>query len=287
MNIGRTEILHLENQELAARWYSDASMEVAVKKTGVYWNSGPVGIQETGPAEVGHVWLRNERSSCEQYPARFIVKREGEAFRVSVLDQRGATVGTLRCSWSLDEGSLCFSLLEADASLPSLIFPTPFHAASLVVPQGIGRWYRKPVPGRWLHRFNILSMRWFGGLSTGDDHGYVAIFTKGHQDAGISIHQTCISPLWLKSLGQWAGERTVTYRFVTGGYVGLAREYRKWAIDVKLHKPLTEKIRACPNAGSMLGGREVGFFLGRTIARSRYEDGLEAVMNSARTSGSC
>jgi len=275
MNDRRVEVLALQNDDLAFTWYSDASMEVRAKQTGAQWLAGPVAIQELGSADAGHVWLRNERSQCEQYPARFAVRAEGDTFRVSVFDQLGQSVGDLRCRWTLEGPWLRFTLLAADESLPSLIFPTPFFANSLVVPQGIGRWYRKPLSSRYLHRFGTLSMRWFGGLAEGDDNGYLAVFTDRHQDAGISMHQSCISPLWLKSLGQWSGPRTISYRFTSGGYVGLAREYRQWAMDNRLHVPLVEKIRRCPKVAHLLGGRELLFFLARTFARSRYEDTLQ------------
>ena len=50
---------------------------------------GPVVFQEEGPVDEGAVWLRTDRSICEQYPGGFSGIPEGNGFRFWVLDTEG------------------------------------------------------------------------------------------------------------------------------------------------------------------------------------------------------
>jgi hypothetical protein len=178
----------------------------------------------------------------------------------------------------LDGSWLRFELLSIDEELPSLVFPPPLEASSLVLPRGIGQWIRRPSEGRSIHRlYAALNMRWFGGLQADDDKGYIAVWTQGHQNAGVLTTGFQAMSVWLKSLGKWETPLTVSYRFTSGGYVGLARTYRAWAIENKLHKPLTQKIEEVPHVGLLRGGRELNCYLGHTLAANRFEQQFKPI----------
>jgi hypothetical protein len=178
----------------------------------------------------------------------------------------------------LDGIWLRFELLSIDDALPSLVFPPPLEASSLVLPQGVGKWIRKPLGGRAIYRlYSGLNMRWFGGLQADEDMGYLAVWTQGHQNAGVLTTGFLAMSTWLKSLGKWQTPMTVSYRFTSGGYLGLARAYRAWAIENKLHKSLTQKIEELPNVALLLGGRELNCYLGHTLAASRFQQTMQPI----------
>lgn len=282
-------ILSLGNTQAGFELHDDASASIVDRTTGRRWTMGPVAHQEDNPIDVGHVWLRTGRSQCEQYPGRFRLVQEGDHLRATVIGPLGRTVGTFACSFALDGPWLVFTLLGIDESLPSLIFPPAINAASLVLPIGIGAWYRKPLSSRRIVRFySGLNMRWFGGLADGDDHGYLAVLEQNHADCGMSLTQTHCSPVYFRSLDTWAKEsfpRVVRYRFTRGGYVGLAKAFRQFAIDAGIHRPLREKLESCPNLSRLIGGRELNCYLGSTTTPDRLEDQLRPVPEDLRRAG--
>ena len=282
-------VLSLHSDQMSFELHDDASAAIIDRSTDRQWSMGPVVYQEDGPIDVGHVWLRTGRSICEQYPGRFRVAKERDHLRVSVIGQLGETRGTFACSFKLDGPWLVFTLLEIDESLPSLIFPPAINAASLVLPIGVGAWYRKPIASRRIVRFySGLNMRWFGGLAEGDDHGYIAVLEQNHADCALSLTQTHCSPVYLRSLNSWAQQsfpRVVRYRFTQGGYVGLAKAFRQFAIESGIHRPLRDKVEACPNLSRLIGGRELNCYLGDSVTPERLEDRLEPVPDELRRLG--
>jgi hypothetical protein len=196
--------------------------------------------------------------------SRLQVENDTESIvRCTLLDELHQPLGDFRVRIHLDGIWLRFELLSIDDALPSLVFPPPLEASSLVLPQGVGKWIRKPLGGRAIYRlYSGLNMRWFGGLQADEDKGYLAVWTQGHQNAGVLTTGFLAMSTWLKSLGKWQTPMTVSYRFTSGGYVGLARAYRAWAIENKLHKSLTQKIEELPNVALLLGGRELNCYLG-------------------------
>ncbi len=120
-------------------------------------------------------------------------------------------------------------------------------------------------------------MRWFGGLQADEDKGCLAVWTQNHQNAGVLTTGFLAMSAWMKSLGKWETPMCVSYRFTTGGYVGLARAYRAWAIENGLHKPLTQKIEETPQLALLLGGRELNCYLGHTLTKARYAETFRAI----------
>jgi hypothetical protein len=253
-----------ENEFLSVSLHADASVDIRDKTNGATWRMGSVAFQEDGPVEVGHVWLRTDRSLCEQFPGRFHGVREGDAIRFTLLGREGQPVGDFHCEFRLDGPWFEVRVVQIDESLPSLVFPPPIQTESLVVPQGVGRWIKKPLADRRFWVFPAhLNMRWFGGLR--GEHGWLAIVDEGYTDAGVLATQLTATTGWLKSLDRWQGPRAVRYRFVKGDYVTLAKTFRAYAKAKGLFRSLAEKAQSNPALQNLIGSRAVFFWLARTL----------------------
>jgi hypothetical protein len=274
-------VLQLDNDLLSVAIHEDASAAFLDRATGERWEMGPVALQEEGPIDIGHVWPRSERSICEQFPGRFRVAAEGEGLRVMVLGREREPVGSFRLSVALDGAWVRFTITDIEEDLPSLVFPTPIVSESLVLPRGVGQWVRTPMASRYfLSFYGQLNMRWFGGLR--GDRGWIGIFDEGHEDGGVMATGLSLSPGWLKSLGRWGASRTVSYRFVTGGYVGLAKAYRSWAVEKGLHRSLAEKMDEVPALRNLLGGRILSFMQASPTHAEPFVDRLTPVPDHIR-----
>jgi hypothetical protein len=265
-----------ENHDLAVTIYADASADIRDKHTDTHWRMGRVALQEEGSVDIGHVWLRTTRSICEQYPGRFRGEAIGNTLRFALLGREGRTVGQFTCRVRLDGPWLELQIGDIDETLPSLVFPPPIESESLVLPTNVGRWVRSPLAERHIWAYpGHLNMRWFGGLR--GDNGWMAILHEGAPDSGVLATELAVAPLWFKSLGRWAEPRTLRYRFTSGGYVGLAKAFRAYAIEHGLHRPLTEKIAEIPAAGDLRGGRILAMMQAYGVRPERYEDQLRPV----------
>ncbi|MFA6286191.1 MAG: DUF5696 domain-containing protein [Opitutaceae bacterium] len=260
-----------ENEFLAVTVHADASADIHDKTNHASWRMGSVAFQEEGPIEVGHVWLRTDRSLCEQFPGRFQGTREGDTIRFTLLGREGQPVGDFRCKFHLDGPWFECRVVQVDEGLPSLVFPTPIQSESLVVPQGAGRWIKKPLAGRHFWVFPAhLTMRWFGGLR--GEHGWIGIVDEGYQDAGVLAANMTATTGWLKSLGRWQGPRSVRFRFVRGNYVALAKTFRAYAQAKGFFRSLVEKAQTTPALKNLIGSRAVFFWQARTLHPERRED---------------
>lgn len=266
---------HAENEQLAVTIFADASAAIHAKATGARWRMGHVALQEDNPIDIGHVWLRTTRSICEEFPGRFRGEAHDDHLRFTLLGREQQPLGQFAVAPRLDGPWLELRIFEIDAALPSLVFPPPIQSESLVLPQGVGRWLRAPLAERhvWVYPAH-LNMRWFGGLH-GDD-GWLAILHEGAENAGVLATGLSVAPVWLQSLGRWTASRTLRYSFTRGGYVGLARTFRAYAIAQGLHRSLREKIEATPALGNLLGGRVLSLMQAHSRSRTRYEDRLQA-----------
>jgi len=257
------ELAHIEDAQLAVTIFTDAVMRITDKVNEQMWKTSPVAIQEEGPIDLGHVWTRTSRSFCEQYPGRFVAKKQGNHIHLTLLGRQNRVVGTVVIDIQLQSGWLVCRILEVSESLPSLIFPPPVICDSLVIPNGAGLWLRKPPSNTRFDRkfypfFSNLNMRWFGGIK--EDACWLAILDEGMPDSGAFRSNRSISPVWLKSLGKWKPPFSVRFRFDKGNYVTLAKIFRKWAMQNKLFKSLDEKIDTNPNLRHFVGGRMLSFY---------------------------
>lgn len=268
----------LSNEYISLVLNEDASAELTDLKSGLVWRMGPVATQEDKEMDVGHNWLRSERSICEQYPGRFRGQVETDHIHFTVYGLLQREMGKFTCQYRLNGPWLEVEVLDIDDTLPNLMFPTPIESECLVLPSGEGKLIRKSK-GRYDRRFYrflmSLNMRWFGGLR--GEQGWLAIVDEGHADAGVLQTQLCTTPVWTKSLGRWQGRRVVRYRFTTGGYVGMAKAFRTWAKENGCFKTLQEKMESCPSIANLIGGRGVSFFMASTFKKSRYEERCEQI----------
>lgn len=255
----------LENEYIRATLFNDASAEIRDKKTGRTWKMSPVAIQDEGEIEQGHFWLRKERSMSEDYPGRFIGKKQGDAFRFTMIGRLNALKGEFSCRLKLEQQWLKFEISDIDAGLPSLVFPPPIYNDALVIPSGIGKLIRKKDTGiysRFFYTFfTHLNMRWIGGLK--DDAAWMGIFGDNFEDSGAHIVNGLTAPGWLKSLGKWRNKYSISYCFMKGGYVELAKAYRQWAKENGLFRTLEEKMREKPALKNYAGGRLLSFYEAR------------------------
>ena len=257
-----SKLKHLENEFLSVQIFSDASAKITDKANNVNWDIGPVAVQEEGPIDIGHIWVRTKRSFCEQYPGRFIGKPAGNYIDFMLLGRQNQVMGHLVCNPILENDWLIYKIIKIDESLPCLVFPPPVICESLVIPSNIGKWLRKPPAEsrfeRYFHPFwTDLNMRWFGGIK--GSGAWLAILDGGMPDAGAVTVNRSISPAWLKSLGQWSPPFSVRYKFTKGDYVTLAKTYRKWAIENGIFKSLEEKISENSLLKNYIGGRLLSF----------------------------
>ncbi len=265
-----------DNDHLSVEAFEDASMLVRVADGERRWRFGSIALQEHGPIVEDVAWQRRQRTECETYPGRFRVRREGATLRAELLDQLGVVRGSLRYTIELEGPWLRLTLLEIDRALPSLAFPPAVGCDSLVIPTGIGQWLREPLSERlFLQQTGHLNMRWVGGLR--DGAGWLAIFDEGFEDTGVSLTRLAASPVWLRSLGRWRPPYTIRYGFVQGGYVELARAYRRWAAQAGLFRSLRDKRDACPAVDALIGGRNLSIMQAMPICAQRFADRLEPV----------
>lgn len=267
----QTSLWTAENEFLSVVVHADASAVIYDKINDATWRMGPVALQEDGPIDAGHVWLRTDRSMCEQFPGRFRGKRESDLCCFTLLGREGQELGDFRCRFLLDGPWFDCRVMDVDECLPSLIFPTPIESESLVVPQGVGRWIKKPLSGRHFWVFPAhLTMRWFGGLQ--GEHGWLGIVDEGYQDAGVMAANMTATTGWLKSMNRWQGKRSVRFRFVRGNYVELAKIFRAYAKTKGFFRSLAEKARATPALENLIGSRALFFWQCRTLHPERRQD---------------
>lgn len=262
-------ILSLANDHLHFDLLADASFVVLDKKTGTTWRSHAVTWQDKDLIANDVVWNRKERYWADYFIARFKAERvaEGTA-RISMFGPPWTDVWhSFTAKWSLEGRSLVFAAEAIDEALQCLNFPPAIQCASVVLPDGVGRWIREDQPSMtcdFSTQNNGLNMRWAGGLDAGAQAGWLMIFEEGYADAGIYRSNLSVTPCWLKSKGAWGPRRSVRYAFTEGGYVGLAKRFKSWAKDHRIYRTLAEKMEQTPELKHLLGGRIVSLFMSST-----------------------
>jgi hypothetical protein len=269
-------IWHQENKYLSVKISQNGATTIYLKSANVTFRMGAVALQEDNPVDLGHVWLRTDRSVCEEYPGHFSITPEGDALRVTLLGRENRPIGQFIIAPRLDDDWFELSILEIEETIPSLVFPPPIESESLVLPKGVGQWMRTPLsyPTRqfWVYPAH-LNMRWIGGLNGA--YSWIAIFTQGFAQSGTLIAQMSAAPAWLKSQGTWRDmPRTVRYHFQPGSYVQLAKTFRAYAQHHGLFRSLAEKIGEFPAADNLRGGSILSLMLADSTSRDRYEDML-------------
>jgi hypothetical protein len=268
-----TSILSIDNEHLHVDLFDDASANITDKARGGAWRVGSLALQDEGPIDVGHCWLRTERSLCETFPASFKGQVLGQGVRFRLFGRGDEPLGSFTTRWLLDGPDLVVHIDEVDESLPSLVYPPPIECESLLVPMNVGRWIRRPLSERKFWTFwSHLSMRFVAGLS--GERGWMCIFEEGRHDAGAMVTRLSASPGWLKSMGRWT-PRSMRYRFFDGGYVGAAKCYRRYAFERGIFVSLRDKLERQPEARAMVGGHVLSIMQARPesarFARERFD----------------
>lgn len=281
-------ILCCANANIRVNLRSDGTLSLE-KPGDSPWATIPVVHQEEGSIDVGAVWLRNERSICEQFPGRFRARAVSPSMaRIEVTDDLEVERGSFTISMDLDADWLVLRIEDIDERLPSLAWPSALPGEALILPLQQGRMVTQPEPKRWLWTFSggSLNMRCFGGIS--GNRGWLCVISEGHADALLSHHQMQAAPVWIRSMGEWKGTREIRLCLCGGGYVGLAKRFREWAKSRGLWKSLEEKISVRPEIGNLIGGGNLSLLLAQTRSDARRENlllaanganGLEVLIN--------
>ncbi len=252
---------HSENEYLSYKLYSDASTQIYDKVNQMEWFMGPVAVQERGPIEEGHVWMRSGRTHMEEYPARFIgEKLSNGKIQFTMLQWGDRVMGQFICAINIEGSELVYRIEHIDERIPSLIFPQPVTCDSLIIPLKEGKWYHEEnMPQGSIYDRKIwqmygkLTMPWFGGIK--ENHAWICLFDEGLENAAAWAGNRQASPVWMKSLDKWTPSREVRYAFLEGNYVQLAKYYRKWFQKRQPTLTLNEKAEQTPSLRNLFGGR--------------------------------
>ena len=248
----------IENESLQVKIYSNGVVEIFDRLNKVSWETWSVAIQDKGPVEEGHVWLRTTRSQTEQYPGHFLAELTGENIRFILTGRQQKIIGSFLCHLDLEGPWLVYRILSVDESIPSLVFPPAIKSEAVVIPKGVGEIIRE-TEDRFIYPRHIypfytrLNMRWLGGLK--GNAGWIGIFDEGFEDAYGFVANRTATPLWARSLGKWSHPYSYRMRFIKGDYVQLAKEYRKWIQNQGAFVSLSDKMKINPQLDSFLGGR--------------------------------
>ncbi len=249
----------LENDFIQFTWMSDGSATIKDKKNNAIWLMANVAFQEEYEIERNHVWVRQDRSICEQFAARFRGRFQNDKVIFTILNTELQIVGSFACKAVLENEYLSFIITDIDEMLPNLMFPPSIQNEILVLPQGAGKLIKKSWDRKYLSWVAHLNMRFVGGLNN-QNKGYLALFDAGFEDSGILQVGTNVTPVWQKSLGKYSTSRTVKYTFTDGGYVGMAKKFRAYANSIGLVRKLDEKIKNTPLLNHLVGGRQITFY---------------------------
>jgi len=269
--IPKTKILQeLENGHLHVKVYSNASMNIFDKANNFEWQTGPVAIQELGQIEEGHVWLRNDRSMCEQYPGRFTGRNDGDSIEFTLLGRQNRAFGKFTCQFSLDQEWFSINTINIEEGIPSLVFPPPIESEELIIPKGAGQLISNKAGGAIFSRsinsfFAHLNMRFISGQKNG--HAWIGIYEDGFEDACAMIAAGTAAPGYTRTNGAWSHSYRMKYKFMKGNYVDVAKTYRKDFKEKGLFRSLNDKIKENSELKKYIGGR--AFWI--TLARPSYK----------------
>ena len=255
----------LENDYIKYELFNDASTVITDKITSHQWKQGPVAIQDSSEIEENNCWYRGDRTYMEQYPGRFLVKKQSDLFQFTLYGRQGFVIGIFSCRITLKDHWLRFEILDIDESIPSLSFPQPIFSKAVVVPHRTGRFVSAENADIWTREYlpfyTHLNMKMFGGVDS--SNAWIGIYDDLAVDSGALLYNGQISPVWLKSLGKWKGKYTFKFKFFRGGYVEVAKEYRHYLIKKGQFVTLKEKAEKNPLVNAMKGGRVLSYHVAR------------------------
>jgi hypothetical protein len=245
--------LRLEIQAGSATWATEASAagDMEVKHSGKTFKLklAEVAVKKVGPMKTGsETGLAVELSGF---------RAEGEDLDLA-----------LRLTLAMDgrDEELVFSVGASDGAdrlrecrWPPAVEPGSFDAAVVPFMQGMllpHDWPRKVALYDSLSYGRGLYMPWWGYERGGAG---VMVILETPEDGGCRFEHpaggpTRLGPRWVHSLGRWTAPRRARIAFVEkGGYVAMAKRYRRYVRETGRFVSLREKIARNPLVGKLVG----------------------------------
>lgn len=221
----------------------------------------------------GRTW---KPMSGDGFPPAFVRAVEANGERVKIEATQVASLKPLTMTVALDpQASAEFTVtLAGEGGLSRAVpCPAPFVAEKgdwMVLPLSEG--YRLPMREKTFRvgqpaMYNAsLCMAFYGVEKETDGSGWMAI-AETRNDAQVNVVYdkdelpVAVGPLWTPERGRFGYPRVVRYAFLDrGGYVAMAKRYRKVARAEGLLKTFREKAKARPLVDRLLGAPNVWYF---------------------------
>ena len=221
----------------------------------------------------GRVW---ETFMPKSRPPRYSVRTceaDNNQIRLEVTDVK--TQDELSIVYRLDNKSpseFTVTVSGKGALSESVIYPCPLAGRKgdmMILPLSEG--FRLPMYEKtmviWGPRMweSAMSMAFFGVEEDATGAGWMGI-AETRNDARVEIFNAdgkpvAIGPAWEPERGQYGYPRTMRYVFFDkGGYVAMAKRYRKTAEEQGLVKTFREKAKSRPSIDRLVGAANIWYF---------------------------
>lgn len=276
--------------DLPERWTLNSSaLEVSVR-------SADAGF-EVVDRRTGRTWTTD--GGARAFPRFFVRKADCAGDRMVLELTELATLAERTATVALDgpvPSEFTVTLSGEGALKGELAFPEPFAARSgdsMILPLSEG--FRLPMCARTMPVRNPamwssgMSMAFFGVEEDASGAGWMAI-AETRDDAKVNVvnvdsKPVALGPAWVAQRGVFGCPRTVRYVFLDrGGYVAMAKRYRRFAAERGLVKTFREKAKERPKTDVLLGAANVwcwGFRDPSAFVAEMQAAGIERVLWSA------
>ena len=219
---------------------------------------------EVKDSRCGRIWVQRVSESPLVVLA---VKAAGQALDIRLLEPGSMLELTAKVQLDGDSPEMVVTIRAEGAMDAPLAWPAPFASAKgqlLILPVNEGISYPvddASLPAMHYHLYggHGLCMPWYGTLEGGS--GWMAII-ETPDDAALAIPRRDgflgLNPEWQPQKQQFGSERIIRYVFLDGGgYVAMAKRYRKHAEKTGLFKTLEEKRKTVPAVDLLVGAANV------------------------------
>ena len=191
----------------------------------------------------------------------------GRSIEADLVDPATTLEFSVRLTVEPDRPELTIELSGNGELGQSLAYPYPFTTEKrdfLVLPVNEGMSYpvddtSLPAMHYILYGGHGLCMAWWG--VTDGRRGVMAIVATPDDASVLAPRQDgrlCLAPLWDAEKGKFGSARQMRYVFLDdGGYVAMAKRYRKHAQAIGLFKTLEQKRAENPNVDRLIGAVNV------------------------------
>jgi hypothetical protein len=259
------------------------SFSVLDKACGYLWQPPPPGDRNPGGAR-----FRNVRSSPRSI-----------AFEADFGWPAAAGMVTMTLAGETPDLAIDLDMSDRNRAisnlhfLPLLILDTPAGVLA-VADYSNGHLYplgEKPFPRTWFGG-DRLDMPWVGVCDLAKGMGYLLILETS-DDAAVQMRPCKVGDrevaapeiIWLPSKGVFGAPRRILFHFASeGGYVALAKAYRRHAQAAGLVVPFSEKLTQNPNIRRLFGAPDVWGDATAKFAREAKAAGVEKMLIHGRAS---